>query len=126
MTRYHIEAAILLSTASRRPTRDAWGEIARLYQRLDGVAPSPINTLNRAIAVAEWQGPEAGLALLEALIPPAWLLGYYLWDATLGELYRRRGDRERATAHLTHALGAAPTHAERALLRRRLGKLEDV
>ena len=87
---------------------------------LDGVAPSPINTLNRAIAIAEWHGPEAGLALLEPLNPPSWLLGYYLWDATLGELYRRRGDRERAIAHLTRALAAAPTHAEKALLRRRL------
>jgi predicted RNA polymerase sigma factor len=87
---------------------------------LDGVTPSPIYTLNRSIAIAEWKGPDAGLALLEALKPPPWLLGYYLWYATLGELYRRRGDRERATAHLTRVLSAAPTHAERALLRRRL------
>jgi RNA polymerase sigma-70 factor (ECF subfamily) len=76
--------------------------------------------MNRAIAIAEWQGPQAGLTLLEALNPPPWLLGYYLWDATLGELYRRSGDRERATAHLTRALAAAPTHAEQALLSRRL------
>jgi RNA polymerase sigma factor (sigma-70 family) len=120
-TRYHAEAAIAAEhclAPTYKETR--WGEIARLYQMLEGVAPSPINTLNRAIAIAEWQGPDAGLALLEALKPPPWLLGYYLWDATLGELYRRRGDRERATAHLTRALDAAPTHAERALLRRRL------
>lgn len=123
-TRYHIEAAIAAEhclAPTYKETR--WDEIARLYQMLDGVAPSPINTLNRAIAIAEWQGPDAGLALLEALIPPTWLLGYYLWDATLGELYRRRGNRERATAHLTRALGAAPTHAEKALLQRRLGIL---
>jgi predicted RNA polymerase sigma factor len=55
-----------------------------------------------------------------ALKPPCWLLGYYLWDATLGELYRRRGDRDRAAAHLTRALDAAPTDAEKVLLRRRL------
>jgi RNA polymerase sigma factor (sigma-70 family) len=120
-TRYHAEAAIAAEhclAPTYKETR--WDEIARLYQILDGVSPSPINTLNRSIAIAEWQGPDAGLALLEALNPPNWLLGYYLWDATLGELYRRRGDRERATAHLTRALGAAPTHAEKALLRRRL------
>jgi RNA polymerase sigma-70 factor (ECF subfamily) len=120
-TRYHAEAAIAAEhclAPTYKETR--WGEIAHLYQMLEGVTPSPINTLNRSIAIAEWQGPDAGLALLEALKPPPWLLGYYLWDATLGELYRRRGDRERATAHLTRALGAAPTHAERALLRRRL------
>lgn len=120
-TRYHAEAAIAAEhclAPTYKETR--WDEIARLYQMLEGIAPSPVNTLNRAIAIAEWQGPDAGLALLEALNPPAWLLGYYLWDATLGELYRRRGNLDRATAHLTRALDAAPTHAERALLRRRL------
>jgi RNA polymerase sigma-70 factor (ECF subfamily) len=121
LTRYHAEAAIAAEhclAPTYKETR--WNEIARLYQMLDGVFPSPINTLNRAIAIAEWQGAEAGLALIEALKPPSWLLGYYLWDATLGELYRRRGDRERATTHLTRALGSAPTDAEKTLLRRRL------
>jgi RNA polymerase sigma-70 factor (ECF subfamily) len=120
-TRYHAEAAIAAEhclAPTYKKTR--WQEIARLYQTLDALAPSPIHTLNRAIAVAEWQGPDAGLALLEPLNPPSWLLGYYLWDATLGELYRRRGDRERATAYLARALATAPTHAERGLLQRRL------
>jgi len=120
-TTYHAEAGIAAEhclAPTYKETR--WNEIARLYEMLDAVAPSPINTLNRAIAIAEWQGPDAGLALLEAVKPPPWLLGYYLWDATLGELYRRRGDRERATAHLTRALAAAPTNAEKALLQRRL------
>jgi RNA polymerase sigma factor (sigma-70 family) len=120
-TRYHAEAAIAAEhclAPTYKETR--WGEIARLYQMLEAVSPSPINTLNRSIAIAEWKGPDAALALLEAIKPPPWLLGYYLWDATLGELYRRRGDRERATAHLTRALDAAPTHAEKALIRRRM------
>jgi RNA polymerase sigma factor (sigma-70 family) len=121
LSRYHVEAGIAAEhclAPAYAETR--WDEIARLYELLDGVAPSPINTLNRSIAVAEWKGPAAGLALLESLKPPTWLLGYYLWDATLGELYRRGGDRERARVHLTRALDAAPTHAEQALLRRRL------
>jgi len=123
-TRYHAEAAIAAEHCLAPMYKDTrWDEIARLYQMLDGIAPSPIYTLNRSIAIAEWQGPDAGLALLEALKPPTWLLGYYLWDATLGELYRRRGDRERATAHLTRAIEAAPTHAEKALVRRRLEAL---
>ena len=120
-TRYHAEAAIAAEhclAPTYKETR--WDEIARLYEMLEAVTPSPINTLNRSIAIAEWKGPDAALTLLEALKPPPWLLGYYLWDATLGELYRRRGDRERATAHLTRALDAAPTHAEKALLRRRM------
>jgi RNA polymerase sigma-70 factor (ECF subfamily) len=120
-SRYHAEAAIAAEhclAPSYAETR--WEEIARLHQVLDGIAPSPIHTLNRAIAVAEWKGPEAGLALLEALKPPSWLLGYYLWDATLGELLRRKGDRTRAVTHLSQALEAAPTHAEKGLIRRRL------
>lgn len=125
-TRYHAEAAIAAEHCLA-PTyaQTRWDEIARLYQMLDGIFPSPINTLNRAIAVAAWKGPDAGLILLEALKPPPWLLGYYLWDATLGELYRRRGDLERAAAHLSRALGAAPTDAEKALIRRRLQACSD-
>jgi predicted RNA polymerase sigma factor len=121
LSRYHVEAGIAAEHClAPAYAQTRWDEIARLYESLDAVAPSPINTLNRSIAVAEWKGPAAGLALLESLKPPAWLLGYYLWDATLGELYRRSGDRERARVHLTRALDAAPTHAEQALLRRRL------
>jgi len=120
-TRYHAEAAIAAEHCLA-PTYEEtdWSEIARLYRMLDGIAPSPIHTLNRSIAMAEWQGPDAGLGLLAEIDPPPWLLGYYLWDATLGELHRRRGDCERAAAHLKRALEAAPTHAEKALLRRRL------
>jgi RNA polymerase sigma factor (sigma-70 family) len=120
-SRFHAEAAIAAEhclASSYAQTR--WGEVARLYEALEQMAPSPLNTLNRAIALAEWHGPAAGLAVLEALKPPGWLLGYYLWDATLGELYRRSGDLERARRHLERALDAAPTHAEKALLRRRL------
>jgi RNA polymerase sigma factor (sigma-70 family) len=120
-TRYHVEAAIAAEhclAPSYGETR--WSEITRLYEALERIAPSPLNTLNRAIALAEWKGPGAGLAVLEALKPPGWLLGFYLWDATLGELYRRSGDHERAVAHLTRALEGAPTHAEKALLERRL------
>lgn len=92
----------------------------RLYELLELVSPSPLNTLNKAIAIAEWQGPAVGLRLLKTLKPPGWLLGYYLWDATLGELHRRIGERELAIAHLSRALASAPTNAERQLLQRRL------
>jgi RNA polymerase sigma factor (sigma-70 family) len=122
-SRFHVEAAIAAEhclVKSYSETR--WGEITRLYAALDNFAPSPLNTLNRAIALAEWQGPEAGLAVLEPLDPPGWLLRYYLWDATLGELYRRKGDLERARQHLSRALATAPTVAEKALLERRLAQ----
>ena len=120
-TRYHAEAAVLVEhcvAPSYALTR--WREIVSLYETLERLAPSPIHTLNRAIAVAEADGPEAGLAILHALKPASWLLGYYLWDATLGELSRRAGHMDRAVRHLARALEAAPTDAEKALLRRRL------
>jgi predicted RNA polymerase sigma factor len=76
--------------------------------------------MNRAVAVAEWQGPEAGLALLQALAPPAWLAGSYLWDAVLGDLHRRGGNLEIAQRHRERALASAPTEAVWDLPRRRL------
>ncbi|HEX4354857.1 MAG TPA: RNA polymerase subunit sigma-24, partial [Polyangiales bacterium] len=118
---YHAEAGIAAEHGFAPSYADTrWDEIAKLYEVLDRIAPSPLNTLNRAIALSEWKGADAGLQLLEALDPPSWLLGYYLWDATFGELYRRRGDLERARVHLTRALDAAPTRPERTLIQRRL------
>ncbi len=126
-TRFHAEAGIAAEHAfapSFAQTR--WKEIADLYAMLDRIAPSPLNAMNRAVAIAEWQGPEAGLALLEAIEPPPWLLGYYLWDAVLGELHRRAGHKGEARRFIEQALASAPTDAERDLLRLRLASLESV
>ena len=121
LSRYHAEAGIAAEHCLAASYADTnWEEIVRLYEVLERIAPSPLNVLNRAIALAEWKGPDAGLAAIRAIEPPRWLLGYYLWDATLGELHRRRGDRERALAHTKSALAAAPTNPEKALLERRL------
>jgi RNA polymerase sigma-70 factor (ECF subfamily) len=120
-TRFHAEASIAAEHAfapSFAQTR--WSEIADLYAMLDRIAPSPLNAMNRAVAIAEWQGPEAGLALMEAIEPPPWLLGYHLWDAVLGELHRRAGHTDEARHYTERALALAPTNAERELLRRRL------
>ncbi len=126
-TRFHAEAGIAAEHAfapSFAQTR--WKEIADLYAMLDRIAPSPLNAMNRAVAIAEWQGPEAGLALLKAIERPPWLLGYYLWDAVLGELHRRAGHNEEARRYMERALASAPTGAERELLRQRLASLESL
>jgi RNA polymerase sigma-70 factor (ECF subfamily) len=124
-SRYHVEAAIAVEHCLA-PTYEEtpWAEIAQLYSALDRVAPSPLNRLNRAIAIAEWKGAEAGIAALEGGEPPPWLLSYYLWDATWSELYRRAGDPARSLAHLVRAIDAAPTLAEKTLLERRRRELE--
>lgn len=120
--RFHAEAGIAAEhcfAPSFQQTR--WKEIADLYGMLERLARSPLHTLNRAVAVAEWQGPETGLAVLdEGLAPPAWLSGSYLWDAVLGDLHRRAGHSEIAQQHRERALASAPTDAVRELLRRRL------
>jgi RNA polymerase sigma-70 factor (ECF subfamily) len=124
-TRFHAEAAIAAEhvfAPSFAETR--WEEIARLYTKLDQVAPSPLNAMNRAVAVAEWQGPEAGLAVLRDVEPPPWLLDFYLWDAVLGDLHRRAGHIEDARRHIARAHAAARTDAERELLARRLASMD--
>ena len=124
LSRYHAEAGLAAEHCLAASYADTnWEEIVRLYEVLERIAPSPLNVLNRAIALAEWKGPDAGLAALEAIEAPGWLLGYYLWDATLGELHRRRGDRDRALAHTKRALAAAPTNPEKALLERRMKEI---
>lgn len=123
-SRYHAEAGIAAEhcfSPSFSETR--WQQIAELYSILERVAPSPLHTLNRAVAVAEWQGPDAGLAVLSELVPPAWLAGSYLWHAVSADLHRRVGNLETARAHRNSALAAAPTEAVRQLLQRRLGSL---
>jgi len=120
-SRFHAEAAIAaehcfaLSFAETR-----WKEIVDLYVMLERIDASPLHTLNRAVAVAEWQGPEAGLAVLDAFAPPAWLTASYLWDAVLSDLHRRAGNLVATQRHRDRALASAPTEAVRNLLRRRL------
>jgi RNA polymerase sigma factor (sigma-70 family) len=120
-SRYHAEAGIAAEhcfAPSFAETR--WEEIAALYAVLERAAPSPLHTMNRAVAVAEWRGAAAALALLEGMVPPSWLDGSYLWDAVLADLYRRAGHIEAFRRHRARALSAAPTAAVRELLRRRL------
>lgn len=122
-SRYHGEAAIAQEhclAPSFEATR--WAEIVDLYEILERMAPSPLYTLNRAIALAQLRGPAAGLDLLQAVVPPAWLTGYYLWGATLGELHRQNGDFARAEHYLEQAIELSPTLAEKEHFRRRLAQ----
>ncbi len=121
ITRYHAEAGIAAEHAlapSFAETR--WAEIARLYAMLERLDPSPMHTVNRAIALAEIEGPEAGIATLDALAAPEWLRAHYGYRAVLADLHRRAGHAAIAAAHRDAALAAAPSPALRALLARRL------
>jgi RNA polymerase sigma-70 factor (ECF subfamily) len=119
-SRFHAEAAIAAEhclAPSFEQTR--WREIVDLYRLLERIAPSPLYTVNRALAVAQCQGPGAGLAVLDEVDPPTWLAGSYLWDAVSGDLHRRAGNLDLARKHVERALRSAPTAAVRELLQRR-------
>jgi RNA polymerase sigma-70 factor (ECF subfamily) len=119
-SRYHAEAGIAAEHCLA-PTfaETRWERIVACYELLEHLAPSPVHTLNRAVALAELRGPQAGLKLLEGLAPPSWLAGSYLWAAVLADLHRRAGNAARAKQHRAIALASAPSAAVRAALERR-------
>jgi RNA polymerase sigma-70 factor (ECF subfamily) len=96
-----------------------WGQIATLYSQLYAVSPSPIVALNRAIAVAELDGPAVALAEVDRLA----LNGYHPWHATRADLLRRLGRSAEARAAYDAALALTDNEAEQAYLSRRRGQL---
>jgi RNA polymerase sigma-70 factor (ECF subfamily) len=96
-----------------------WDEIAALYGELVRLTDSPVVELSRAVAVAEAQGPDAGLAIVDGLQ----LDDYRYLHATRGELLRRLGRAGEARAAYARALDLAHDDAERRLLERRLAEL---
>ncbi len=120
-SRYHAEAGIAAEhclAPSFAETR--WERIVECYALLERLAPSAIHTLNRAVATAELRGPDAGLAVLDGLEPPSWLVGSYLWTAVLADLHRRCGHDELAQRYREAAIQSAPSAAIKELLIRRL------
>ena len=86
------------------------------------MVPSPVVELNRAVAVAMADGPEAGLALVDALDASGALAGYHLLPATRADLLRRLDRRDEAAAAYREALDLVTTDAERRYLARRLAE----
>jgi RNA polymerase sigma factor (sigma-70 family) len=120
-SRFHAEAGIaaahcLAPSFAATP----WRAIVELYTLLEQLVPSPLHALNRAVAVAEWRGPDAGLAALVGVAPPPGLAGSYLWHAVQADLHGRAGHATIAERHRRKALRAAPTGAIRRLLASRL------
>lgn len=123
MSRYHAQAAILAEHCLAQTFKETnFGEIVSLYEALEKLEPSPLHTLNRAIALMEWKGPQAALKLFASVRPPAWLAGYYLWEATRGEILRRSGRFEEASRHLENARSAAPTNQEKRIFESKLAR----
>lgn len=121
---YQLQATIAAyhATAESEQTTD-WAAIAHLYRRLSEVAPSPVVELNRAVAVAMADGPEAGLKLVEALAADGELRDYHLLPAVRADLLRRLDRHDEAAAAYRQALALAATESERNYIERRLDEV---
>ena len=113
--RYVIQAAIASLQAEEQLD---WPQIAVLYTRLAERTGSPVVRLNRAVAVAEADGPAAALAIVDQLDLP----DYQYWHSTRAELLRRLGRRDEARAEYQRALTLARTAPDRRFLERRIAE----
>ncbi len=121
---YQLQAAIAACHATASRAEDTnWARIARLYELVARLNPSPVVELNRAVAVAMADGPAAGLALADDLADGGGLAGYHLLPATRADFLRRLGRDEDAVGAYREALELAPTEAERRFLTRRIEEL---
>lgn len=120
--RYQILAAISAVHTSARDVRDAdWSQVVALYDQLVRLDPSPVIALNRAIAVAELDGPEVALAVVDRLEDK--LAGYHAYHATRADLLRRLGRSQKSRAAYDKAIELAGNTAEVAYLTRRRDQL---
>jgi RNA polymerase sigma-70 factor (ECF subfamily) len=120
--RYQILAAISAVHTSARDVRDTdWSQVVALYDQLVRLDPSPIIALNRAVAVAELDGPEVALAAVDRLEDK--LAGYHAYHATRADLLRRLGCSQKSRAAYDKAIALAGNTAETAYLTRRRDQL---
>ena len=120
--RYQLQAAINAVHTEAPSARDTdWSTIVALYSRMVLLDPSPIVRLNRAVAVAEVDGPEVGLAEVDRLGEA--LDGYHAFHAARADLLRRLGRGGESRAAYDRAIGLAGNPAERAYLTRRRNQL---
>lgn len=121
ISRYHIEASIAAEHCLAKTYQDTrWDKIIEAYQLLEKIAPSPLHSLNRALAVAEYQSPEHGLKVLESMDMPSWLHRSYHWYAVLADLQFRAKRTVLANQNAIEAINLAPTQGIKELLKKRM------
>ena len=119
---YQVQAAIAaLHARAARPQDTDWAQIDRLYAALERMQPSPVITLNRAVAVAKLRGPAAALEMIEPLGPR--LSGYFHFFGLKGALLMQLGRAEEARLAFGRAIALANTAAEAAHIRMHLDRL---
>jgi RNA polymerase sigma-70 factor, ECF subfamily len=121
---YTLQAAIAAVHAeAESATATDWGQIVTLYNQLVRIQPSPVVQLNRAVAIAMRDGPEAGLPHIEALLEDGELANYYLAHSARAELYRRLGRTAEARSSYERALALTQQEPERQFLQERIRQL---
>src|ERR1700686_3815145 len=125
LTEYHVEAAIASVHANAGCAEDTnWGQIVALYDTLMTIRPTPVVGLNRAIAVAQHEGPERGLQEIRAIAGRDRLAGYPFYFAALGELELRCGRRDIGRDHFQAALALPRNPMGRRFLEQRVSARE--
>ncbi|AFZ18837.1 RNA polymerase sigma factor [Allocoleopsis franciscana] len=120
---YALQAAIAaLHCQAARAEETDWAQIVRLYKVLERLQPSPVVTLNRAVATAMAEGPQAAFRLIDQLAPE--LDSYHLFHAIRADLLRRVGVLEEATQSYRRALELVTNDSERRFLERRLREVQ--
>lgn len=120
---YQLQAAIAAIHAHAATAKDTdWSEIDQLYAVLEQMQPSPVITLNRAVAVSKSQGAEAALAMIEPLAEP--LVGYFHFHGVKGALHQQLGQANEARVAFDRAIALARTPAEAAHIRAHLDRLK--
>ena len=118
---YAVQAAIAaVHCRAARPEDTDWRQILQLYDVLERFQPSPIISLNRAVAVAMVDGPQAGLELIDAIDASGDLEGYHLLYSARADLLRRIGAKEESAKAYLKALDLVTNDSERRFLERRL------
>ncbi len=122
---YALQAAIAAVHCRAVRVEDTdWREIVQLYDLLERVQPSPIVSLNRAVAVAMAEGPQSGLALIDELVASSHLENYHLLHAARADLLRRLGSSAEAAKSYQRALALVSNDSERRFLERRLREMQ--
>jgi RNA polymerase sigma-70 factor, ECF subfamily len=122
---YTLQAAIAAEHCRvTQPAETNWAQIALLYGLLERAQPSPVVSLNRAVAVAMVDGPQRALEVIDALAAAGDLDDYHLFHATRADLLRRLGSHDEAARSYTRALALVTHDAERRFIERRLRELQ--
>ena len=122
---YTLQAAISAVHAEARTAEQTdWAQIVGLYDLLLQLEPSPVVELNRAVAVAMHQGPEAGIVLIDAILERGDLADYHLAHSARAELYRRAGQIDAARDSYARAIDLTQQEPARRFLERRLQELD--